>query len=174
MISRVVAISASLIALSAGAPAPAQTGPLKDPIPAPIPLSGIAVRLQPVAAGLNAPIFLEALGEGDRRKFVVDQTGRVLILEDGSIRPMPFLDISGVVAQLSPAFRGAPQGLNPTYDERGLLGLAFHPGFREEDSPGSGTLYTLHDVPVSRKADFPEPPFPTAGLVPNCQEVIAE
>ena len=174
MISKIVAISTSLVALSAGVPALAQGVPLKDPIPAPVPLSRISVSLQPVAAGLTAPIFLEAIGEGDRRKFVVDQTGRVLILKDGSIRPMPFLDISGVVGLLSPAFRGAPQGLNPSYDERGLLGLAFHPDFWEEHSPGHQTLYTLHNVPVTRRADFPEPPFPNAGVVPNCQEVIAE
>ena len=173
MISRTIVFSACLFALAAGA-ARAQSGPLKDPIPAPIPLSPIAVRLQPVATGLNAPIFLQISGEGDRRKFVVDQTGRVLILKDGSIQPIPFLDISGVVAQLTPAFPSAPKGLNPGYDERGLLGLAFHPGFWEEESAGFQTLYTMHNVPVGRKADFPEPPFPNASVVPNCQEVIAE
>jgi glucose/arabinose dehydrogenase len=54
-----------------------------------------------------------------------------------------------------------------------LLGLTFHPGFRDKRSPGYHTLYTLHNVPVIRQADFPQPPFPPTA-VPNCQEVIAE
>jgi hypothetical protein len=79
-----------------------------------------------------------------------------------------------VFSQLSPAFGGAPNGLNPSFDERGLLGLAFHPGFMDANSPGFLTLYTLHNVPVGRRADFEEPPFPNVNVVPNCQEVIAE
>jgi hypothetical protein len=92
------------------------------------------------------------------------------------------LDITGVIAQISPAFGAGPNGLNPGYDERGLLGLAFSPGSgdggrdrdRDGNDPGMQTLYTLHNVPITRAADFPEPPFPGPGQTPNCQEVIAE
>jgi hypothetical protein len=182
-----------LAALAAGAPASAQQGPLKDPIPQPIPQSPIAVTLKPVVTGLTSPIDLTAIGQGDDeqgddeegghgrgdgdhqngRKFIVDQTGLVLLLKGGQVQATPFLDITGVISQLSPAFGSGPHGLNPGYDERGLLGLAFHPGFRDKHSPGYHTLYTLHNVPVTRVADFPQPPFPP-GAVPNCQEVIAE
>ncbi len=176
MIRRTAAITAGLIALASGGPAGAQPQPLKDPIPQPIPVSGIQVQLTPVATGLTAPIFLTVSGEKEERKFVVDQTGLILVLERGGIRPTPFLDITGVISQLSPAFGPGtgPNGLFPAYDERGLLGLAFHPGFRDRGSPGFRTLYTLHNVPVTRAADFPEPPFPDDTVVPNCQEVIAE
>jgi glucose/arabinose dehydrogenase len=195
MTSRTVLISAVLAALAAGADARAQQGPLKDPIPFPIPQSPIQVTLKPVAMGLTSPIYLTVVGggegdgrdkgggDGDRgggdggrridRKFVVDQTGLILLMKGGVLQPTPFLNITGVVSQLSPAFGSGPHGLNPRYDERGLLGLAFHPDFEDKDSPGYHTLYTLHNVPVVRPADFPQPPFPP-GAVPNCQEVIAE
>ena len=166
----------SVSALALGVPALAQQVPLKDPIPFPIPQSPIGVTLKPVALGLTSPIFLAQ--EGDR-KFVVDQTGLVLLLNDEGDASTVFLDITGVVAQISPAFPSAPQGLNPGYDERGLLGQAFHPRFQDKHHPGYHTFYTLHNVPVTRHADFPEPPFPdprtpNIAPVPNCQEVIAE
>jgi glucose/arabinose dehydrogenase len=170
-------ISRSFLALSiviaAGTAADAQVGPLHDPIPAPIPRSRIKVDLKPVATGLIAPIDLTVANGKHGRKYIVDQTGLVLVMHDEEVKKTPFLDITGILAQLSPAFGGAPAGVNPGYDERGLLGLAFHPGFSDHKSPGFRTLYTLHNVPVGREADFPQPDVAGAG-VPNCQEVIAE
>ena len=71
----------------------------------------LAVEL--VARGLTAPLHVTA-PPGDARLFAVEQTGRVLIIEDGRLRERPFLDIS---ARLR--FGG----------ERGLLSLAFHPNY---------------------------------------------
>jgi hypothetical protein len=173
MIRRFALISGVSLVLALGTSAGAQTF-LKDPIPQPIPVSPIQVQLTPLATGLVAPIWLTVSGDGGHTKYVIDQRGLILVLTRNGIRPTPFLDITGVISQLTPAFRGAPQGLNPGYDERGLLGLAFHPGFSDGDSPGFRKVYTLHNVPVTKKADFPEPPFPNANVVPNCQEVIAE
>src|SRR3954471_1408607 len=161
------------IAIATEVPARAQTGPLEDPIPKPIPRSHIRVSLKPVATGLTAPVYLVVIPGDNNRMFVVDQTGLIVILKNGVVQAAPFLDITGVLAQLPPAFPGAPQGVNPGYDERGLLGLAFHPGFDDHHSPGFRTLYTLHNAPVGRPADFPQPQVAGAG-VPNCQEVIAE
>ncbi len=62
-------------------------------------------------------------------------------------------------------------------DERGFLGLAFHPGFADPTSPGFGKLYTYTSEPVaSGTPDFPVPPFPNAaGIVPQDHHaVIAE
>lgn len=197
MSTRSVLFAIALLSGSAAAPVLAQQV-LKDPIPQPIPASPIQVALQPVAAGLTSPIDLTVIGGSDDggghgddgrrgrgfeferhrradRKFILDQTGLVLLMKNGVIQPTPFLDITGIVSQLSPAFGRGANGLNPGYDERGLLGLAFHPHFWDGGNPGFLKLYTLHNVPVAadRVADFPQPPFP-AGAVPNCQEVIAE
>ena len=174
MISRYFVVFVYLITLSVGRPADAQVGPLKDPIPQPIPQSHIRVSLERVAGGLISPIFMTLSPNDQTRMFIVDQTGLILIMKNGSVQATPFLDITGVISQISPAFGQGPNGLNPGYDERGLLGLAFHPGFATATSPGFRTLYTLHNVPITRRADFEEPPYPNANVVPNCQEVIAE
>ena len=71
------------------------------------------LAVEVVARGLTAPLHVTA-APGDARLFVVEQTGRVLIVEDGKLRERPFLDIS---ARLR--FGG----------ERGLLSLAFHPNY---------------------------------------------
>ena len=152
----------------------ARQGFLADPIPAPIPQSSIQVGLTPVATGLTSPISLSVAGANNNRKYIVDQTGLILLMKGNHLSPTPFLDISEMFSQLSPAFGVGGNGLFARYDERGLLGLAFHPGFHEAHSPGFHTFYTLHNVPVSKRADFPEPQFPDASVVPNCQEVIAE
>jgi hypothetical protein len=183
-----LALAVLFAATLSGGVVHAQSGPLADPIPQPIPMSAIQVKLDPVASGFTSPIDLtvppsrdghdDDEGDGDEpprdgRAFVVDQTGLVLILKNGVVQPKPFLDLTGVISQLGPAFGRGPLGLNPGYDERGLLGLAFHPGFHDPESPGYQTLYTLHNVPNGRAADFPQPPFPPTA-VPNCQEVVAE
>jgi hypothetical protein len=174
MISRIVALTIGVVAASLGTSSRAQQRPLKDPIPQPIPQSHIRISLTPIATDLISPISLSVIGNDNTRRFILDQTGLILIIEHGQVAPTPFLDITGVISQISPAFGSGPNGLNPGYDERGLLGLAFHPGFADTKSPGFGTLYTLHNVPITKLADFPEPPFPNANVVPNCQEVIAE
>jgi glucose/arabinose dehydrogenase len=69
------------------------------------------LTLQTVATGLSAPVFLTS-PPGDPRLFVVEQPGGIKIVQGGSVST--FLDITGKVA-----FGG----------ERGLLGLAFHPGY---------------------------------------------
>ena len=42
------------------------------------------LRLEPVVEGLEAPVFLTHAGDGSGRLFVVEQAGRVLILEQGA------------------------------------------------------------------------------------------
>ncbi len=74
------------------------------------------VTLRQVASGLTQPLLATHAGDGTRRLFIVEKTGRIKILKDGSVLPTPFLDVSALVS---------------TTSERGLLGLAFHPRYLE-------------------------------------------
>jgi glucose/arabinose dehydrogenase len=83
-----------------------------------------------VVSNLVSPTVLTHAGDGSGRLFVADQLGTIHVIDaSGSLLPTPFLDITGLMTNLEPAFGGAPRGLNPGYDERGLLGLTFHPGY---------------------------------------------
>ena len=72
------------------------------------------VQLAELADGLDDPVYLTHAGDGSGRIFVVEQAGRVRVLRDGVIAPEPFLDISRIVR---------------SGGERGLLSVAFHPGY---------------------------------------------
>jgi len=77
------------------------------------------VDIQTVADGFVSPIGVVAAPDNSGRLFVIDQPGRIWVIDsNGNKWPTPFMDISSTVV-----------GLNPGYDERGLLGLAFHPQF---------------------------------------------
>ena len=73
----------------------------------------LAIRLQEVASGLDAPIFLTA-PPGDSRLFILERPGRIRVLQNGNLLGTPFLDI---------------RPLTTTSGERGLLSLAFHPQY---------------------------------------------
>ncbi len=70
------------------------------------------IALQPVVGGLDHPVLVT--NAGDARLFVAEQTGRIRIVNGGSLLATPFLDVSGKISSGS---------------ERGLLGLAFHPAY---------------------------------------------
>jgi len=75
----------------------------------------VRIDLEPfIASGLNQPVYLTNAHDGTNRRFVVEQPGRVSVMQPGSSMRMTFLDITGRVL---------------SGGERGLLGLAFHPQF---------------------------------------------
>ncbi|MGA1844322.1 MAG: PASTA domain-containing protein [bacterium] len=93
----------------------------------------MTVALEMVADGFDAPVGLVSPGDGSGRLFIVDQTGEITILmPDGSVLPEPFLDISDNMGNL-----------NANYDERGLLGLAFHPDFAT-----NGRFFVYYSAPL--------------------------
>ena len=83
-------------------------------------LAQTKVKLEKVAGGIDTLLAMMQ-PPGDRRMFVIEQNGRVKIIENGKLDPTPFLDIRSKIVPLLQDF-----------DERGLLGLAFHPKFKED------------------------------------------
>ena len=107
----------------AGATAPAQAQ--EDDAP--------AVGLRELADGFTSPVTAVSADDGTNRMFVVDQLGLVRVLEaDGTLRSEPFLDLRNRIVALMPEF-----------DERGLLGLAFHPDYAD-----NGRLFVYYSAPL--------------------------
>jgi glucose/arabinose dehydrogenase len=70
--------------------------------------------LQQLVTGLSSPLGLEQPNDGSNRLFVVEQGGRIKIIQNGAVLSAAFLDISSKVT---------------TGGEMGLLGVTFHPSF---------------------------------------------
>ena len=94
-------------------PAPTSPTPGLPSPPQELHLDELELELEPFADGFEAPLFLTHAGDGSGRTYVVEQGGRIRVVEsDGTVRPRPFLDIVDRVT---------------SGGEQGLLGLAFHP-----------------------------------------------
>lgn len=92
-----------------------------------------AVELTLVADGFTQPVGLVHANDHSRRLFVIDQPGLIRVIDaDGTVRPEPFLDLTSRIVPL-----------NPRYDERGLLGLAFHPKFKQ-----NGRFFVYYSAPL--------------------------
>jgi len=95
------------------------------------------VNLTLVAKNLNSPIALVPAPDLSGRRFIVDQIGVIRILtSEGKLLDQPFLDL-----------RDRMVPLDPQYDERGLLGLAFHPGFGS-----NGRVFVYYSIPLRPNA----------------------
>jgi glucose/arabinose dehydrogenase len=98
--------------------------PTSTPTPTPTPTPETVTTLpdpsgyswQEVTGGLDRPTGLVNAGDGSGRLFIFEQPGRIIVLKDGAILPTPFLDLTEKV---------------DCCGERGLLGLVFHPNYRE-------------------------------------------
>ncbi|MBD0332643.1 MAG: PQQ-dependent sugar dehydrogenase [Chitinophagaceae bacterium] len=90
------------------------------------------LSLQLIADNFVSPITLVQPPDGSHRLFVVDQIGIIWIIDgSGNKLPQPFIDVRGKMVTLM-----------PFYDERGLLGLAFHPDFKN-----NGKFYLFYTAP---------------------------
>ncbi len=95
------------------------------------------VSLEPIAEGFVAPVMLTHAGDDSGRLFVVDQIGTVsIIYPNGTRAEEPFLDVRDRLVDLDPSF-----------DERGLLSIAFHPEFRE-----NGRVFAFYSAPLREGA----------------------
>ena len=120
-----------------------------------IPQGTIALHLTAVATGLGAPDYAISPPGDATRLFVLEQKGLVLIVKNGALLAAPALDIQSLIST-------AISVTNPN-DERGLLGIAFHPGFNTPASPGFHTLYTYNSQPIGTAPTYAAPNSATQG-----------
>ena len=93
--------------------------------------------LKAIARNLKNPIAAIPANDGTRRLFIVEQLGVIKIFDQAQNRmlKLPFLNLTAQVVQLG-----------SRSDERGLLGLAFHPNYK------SNGLFYVYYVLWLRKA----------------------
>jgi glucose/arabinose dehydrogenase len=91
-----------------------------------------AVDMKLIADGFASPIGVVAVPDNSKRLFVIDQSGKIWIINAaGTKLSTPFLDVTSKMVPL-----------NPNGDERGLLGLAFHPQYRQ-----NGRFFVYYNAP---------------------------
>ncbi len=118
----------------------------------------LQIALEEVASGLAAPVQLTHAGDGSGRIFIADQAGQVRIIDaNGDLLEEPFLDITDRMVTQSEFF-----------DERGLLGIAFHPDYET-----NGRFFVRYSAP--REGDPAEPCNDPKGFIVGCHsEVLSE
>lgn len=139
----------------------------EDVIAEPIAASTIAVDLETIADGFTTPLWAINAPQDNNRIFVVDQVGKIWAVKVAGGPQIPdkmlFHDVGadglGLLVELGAFGPGS-------FDERGLLGLAFHPDYRT-----NGRLYTYTSEPVAGPADFSTMPDE---VEPNHQGVLRE
>lgn len=109
-------------------PAPPPPGQEQPPVS-----QDIRVNLKLIAEGLVSPVGLVPPRDGSGRLFIVDQAGVIKVVSaEGKVLDAPFLDLTAKIVQL-----------NASFDERGLLGLAFHPAFKD-----NGRFFVYYSAPL--------------------------
>lgn len=108
------------------------------------------LSLQSFGTGFTSPV--EITHAGDSRLFVVEQTGRIKILNsNGSVNATPFLNVSSIIS---------------TGGERGLLGLAFHPNYASNGYFFVNYTNTAGDTVIARYTVSGNPNIAnTSGLI---------
>ena len=113
-----------------------------------------ALALSVFVSGLTEPVGMEEPDDGTGRFFVLEQAGRIRIIQSGTLVVEPFLDLTAKVE---------------SGGEEGLLGLAFHPSF---SSNGRFFVYYTQRVGTQLQSVFSE--FAVSGLNPNQADAASE
>ena len=175
----IVVFGAALLLIADGILSTSFADPPWDPgngtVFAPITKTERDIRIELVAKGLTAPLKGVAAPGYPDTLFVVDQPGQIWAIDLTAERPVScpgpdctvFSDVSarlvtlGCVPESTASFGGS-------FDERGLLGLAFHP-----DYASNSKFYTFTSEPNAGAPTFPTtlPGGPGTG---DHQNVITE
>lgn len=157
--SSVLALSAALGVAANPVSTTFQGLPLDDPIPEVIREVPVGFRLEPVLTQLVSPNYgISAPGE-PLSLYISEQTGLLYDVDLATGNRRLFLDTT---ARLVPIGIFGPG----SFDERGLLGFAFHP-----DYLSNRLFYTYTSEPLSGPADFSTQP---SGVLADHQSVVTE
>jgi|GEM_PF-979544 len=91
----------------------------------------LTAKIHLIARGFYSPLICTNAGDGSGRLFIGEQTGKIIILKNGTRLSKPFLDLSSKIVKIS-----------KIYDERGLLGLVFHPNYKN-----NGRFFVYYSAP---------------------------
>ena len=99
-------------------------------------IAQLDIAIESFGSGFIKPVGIK--NAGDSRLFIVEQDGYIQILNsDGSKNATPFLDIDNLVVETN-------------NDERGLLGLAFHPNYNVNGYFYVNYINLVGDTVISR------------------------
>ncbi|MDK2593472.1 PQQ-dependent sugar dehydrogenase [Pseudoalteromonas obscura] len=113
--------------------------PITDPIPAMIEEGALKANLIPLVSGtLTSPVTGATINGQDNFVYIVDQIGILYSLNLSTNQLSQVLTVTDRLVDI-----------NPNFDERGFLGVAFHPNFNN-----NGLLYTYTSEPASGSVDF--------------------
>jgi glucose/arabinose dehydrogenase len=98
-------------------------------------LGSLSLGAHAVVSGFDHPVYVTGAGDGSGRLFVVEQAGKIRVVRGGAVQPTPYLDLSGLTAM---------------FGERGLLGLAFSPGYATNGRIYVNYTNTAGDTVVAR------------------------
>lgn len=110
------------------------------------------LELVEVASGIPNPTVVTHAGDGSDRLFIVEQQGRIRVIDNGVLLASPFLDILSIV--------------NSSGFEQGLLGLAFHPDYETNGFFYVNYIDSAGDTVVSR--------FSVSAVDPNVADPASE
>ncbi|MFP9192693.1 PQQ-dependent sugar dehydrogenase [Natronosalvus vescus] len=97
---------------------------------------GPTVGLERVADGFVSPVGFEVAPGEDDRYYVLDQPGQLYVVDGDGGDPQEFVDLSDRMVEVGDATGGG-------FDERGLLGVAFHPDYQE-----NRRLFVYYSAPL--------------------------
>lgn len=100
-------------------------------------LPPLKMKLVKIAGGFTSPVGVASPDDQTGRLFILEQGGKIKIIKNGVILDQPFLNVSGKL-----------DGLNIAYSEKGLLGVTFHPDYKN-----NGRFYIYYSAPMNHK-DF--------------------
>jgi glucose/arabinose dehydrogenase len=119
VVSALIAVAAVACGANGSAPqaalpsAPGTEASSETPAPAEK-TAALRLRLVTVARDFESPVYVASTPSQPKRLYVVEQVGRIRVIQNGRVLPGAFLDIGSLVSCCG---------------ERGLLSMAFHPDY---------------------------------------------